>query len=120
MKRCIPLLVLLASACTVTTPPEPPLRDGDYSFTHRFAEHPNMPSIHLLAQIRGRQITFVNNDKADVFPMGVIAQGVLTWHAASRQWIVGTGPESASAPDVGGCSDGPEVVDLEKRIYWTC
>lgn len=21
---------------------------------------------------------------------------------------------------VGGCSDGPEVIDLEERIYWTC
>ena len=27
---------------------------------------------------------------------------------------------SPVAEAVGGCSDGPEVVDLEKRIYWTC
>ena len=25
-----------------------------------------------------------------------------------------------TATEVGGCSDGPEVVDLKKRIYWTC
>lgn len=42
------------------------------------------------------------------------------WHAASGQWIVGYEPGDAAAPCLGGCSDGPAVIDLEKRIYWTC
>ena len=26
----------------------------------------------------------------------------------------------AGADEVGGCSDGPTVIDLVARIYWTC
>ena len=99
---------------------KPPLPSGDYVFTHKFAEHPSIPSIKLDVQIRGPHIVLTNNDRTDVFPAGIINEGTLMWHAASGQWIIGTEPAAAKATEVGGCSDGPEVVDLERRIYWTC
>ena len=74
----------------------------------------------LAAQIRGRHIVLINNDRADVFPAGLIAEGTLMWHAASGQWIIGTAPADADATEVGGCSDGPDVIDLQSRVYWTC
>ena len=115
-----PLLALLICACQSST--QPPLPSGDYVFVHKFAEaeHSNIPSIELDVQIRGRHIVLTNNDKTDVFPAGVVEEGTLMWHAASRQWIIGTKPTDIDAPDVGGCSDGPAVVDLERKIYWTC
>jgi hypothetical protein len=114
------LMTLLVSACAGESGPEPPLRSGDYAFVHRFAEHPSIEGIELAARIRGRHIVLVNDDKTDLLPAGVIAEGTLMWHAASEQWIIGMSPGDANAADVGGCSDGPEVVDLERRIYWTC
>ena len=54
------------------------------------------------------------------FSRGVIAEGELTWHARSRQWIIGVESADKDADEVGGCSDGPEVVDLVARVYWTC
>jgi len=114
------LLALVISACQSST--EPPLTSGDYVFAHKFAEaeHSNIPSIKLDVQIRGRHIVLVNNDRTDVFPAGVIDEGTLMWHAASGQWIIGTEPTHVDAPEVGGCSDGLGVVDLKRRIYWTC
>jgi hypothetical protein len=119
VRACL-LSVLVISACQSDV--EPPLPSGDYVFMHKFAEaeQSNIPSIKLDVQIRGRHIVLINHDKTDVFAGGVIKEGTLMWHAASGQWIIATEPTAADAPDVGGCSDGPEVVDLERRIYWTC
>lgn len=79
-----------------------------------------MSSITLTATIRAGQITLTNNERADVFPIGVIAEGTLMWHSKSEQWIIGDGDADRSADEVGGCSEGPEVVDLVRRVYWTC
>ena len=97
-----------------------PISNGQYVFIHRFSEHPNMPSIKLNVKIEGKYIELVNMDDDSLFPFGVIASGELFWHTASGKWIIVTSPEDKEAKEVGGCSDGPEVVDLEKKIYWTC
>jgi hypothetical protein len=120
MRHAFLLLIVTASACENTSSPEPPLLNGEYSFTHRFAEHPDIPSIQLTVQINGRRIVLTNNDRTDVFPAGLIEEGTLMWHASSAQWIIGSSAADADASEVGGCSDGPSVVDLQRRIYWTC
>ncbi len=97
-----------------------PIDSGRYVFEHRYAEHPDVPSIRLDTIINGFDIVLINDDDSGVFPKGVIDEGKLMWHAASGQWIVGHDRIDAAAPEVGGCSDGPAVIDLEKRIYWTC
>ena len=79
-----------------------------------------MPSIGLVATISGAHMILRNPGPAGVFPHGVIAEGQLAWHRASNQWILVETPAEASAIEVGGCSDGPEVVDFKRRIYWTC
>jgi len=112
--------VLAISTCQSS--PEPPLPTGEYVFEHKFAEaeQSSISSITLDVQIRGRHIVLINNGRTDVFPAGIINEGTLMWHAASDQWIIAKEPAAAEASAVGGCSDGPEVVDLERRIYWTC
>lgn len=97
-----------------------PLPDGNYTFHHKFAEHPNMPSIKLNAKIEGNRIILINNDKKGVFPLGLIVDAPLYWHEKSKQWIILNFEEDKNALDVGGCSDGPEVIDLIRKIYWTC
>ena len=79
-----------------------------------------MPGAELRTTISGRHIELVNDGDSSVFPVGVIESGTLMWHARSRQWIVGSDQADAKAEEVGGCSDGPSVVDLVARIYWTC
>ena len=97
-----------------------PIRSGQYVFRHRFAEQPTLASVTLLAKIEGSHITLINETSSEAFPKGTVAEGTLMWHAASRQWIIGHRSEDAYAKDVGGCSDGPEVIDLASRVYWTC
>jgi hypothetical protein len=111
-------LLLVASASAAS--PALPIRSGTYTFQHRFAEQPEMLGAPLRAKIAGRRIVLINDGPDGVFPHGVIAEGTLTWHVKTKQWIISTERADRSAQDVGGCSDGPEVVDLFHRIYWTC
>lgn len=113
------LIAAIALAASARAEPLP-IADGVYVFKHRFAEHPNMESIHLDVTIHGNHILLVNNDRDGVFPLGDIDGGELYWHAASGQWIIVSEEADKLAEDVGGCSDGPAVVDLIRKIYWTC
>jgi hypothetical protein len=120
MKHLTLLIALLASLSAVAATLRQPIHSGRYIFQHKFAEHPNMPSISLIATISGQHIVLINEERSDVFPKGVLAEGTLMWHAASGQWIIGTSKSDKNAKEVGGCSTGPDVVDLLKHIYWTC
>ena len=79
-----------------------------------------MGSISVRVHIKGQRITVVNSETSQVFPKGVIAKGWLLWNEPTSQWIIGEAQADRYNSDVGGCSAGSEVVDLVKRIYWTC
>lgn len=114
------LLLLCLLPLAVGAVERPSLRDGEYAFRHRSAEHPNLRAHPLVARITGTRLVLVNRKPSSVFPLGVVAEGELMWHAASKQWVLGRDPADRTAEEVGGCSDGPEVMDLMKRVYWTC
>jgi len=99
-----------------------PIADGHYVFQHRFAEHPMLKSISLDVLIQGNKIRIENNHsiESSFFPLGIIDEGELHWHAKSQQWIIVYDDSDKEAVDVGGCSDGPYVVDLIEQEYWTC
>ena len=120
LMKTIALALLGLAGCVEASDPPIPIASGEYEFTHRFAEHPAIPSIRLKVQVEGAHVVFVNPEASDPFTAGVIDEGTLMWHAASEQWIVGREPADRSLPDAGGCSGGPEVIDLRNRVYWTC
>jgi hypothetical protein len=122
-KRMKPLFILMlfvASAAIAGSAPPLPIPSGQYTFRHRFAEQPDLPSISLTAKIQGHHIVLINPGKARVFPHGVVAEGTLMWNVAIKQWVIGTEASDSTTPEAGGCSEGPEVVDLVNRTYWTC
>lgn len=96
------------------------ITDGTYALVHKFAEHPNMPSIAVEAVVKSGRVSLFNHDVADVFPKGLIKEGELFWHAPSKEWVIVVSEEDKHAEHVGGCTDGPEVIDFEDKVYWTC
>ncbi|KQZ57852.1 hypothetical protein ASD53_09630 [Lysobacter sp. Root559] len=120
MKQLLVLAFVFTASCSVATDSAVPIASGHYVFQHHFAEQPTIPSISLNATINGSHIVLVNSKASGPFPAGVLAEGELMWHAGSGQWIIGHEDGDRSVRDVGGCSDGPEVVDLIGKIYWTC
>ena len=120
MKRALILAAMFIAGCSTAADPQIPIASGQHAFQHRFAEQPTIPSIPLNVTITGSHIVVVNLKASDPFPAGILAEGELMWHAGSEQWIIGHKDADRSVRDVGGCSDGPEVVDLTDNIYWTC
>ena len=119
MRITTALAAFLLASCG-SSAKEPPLPSGRYTFQHRFSEQPSIPSVALTAVVDGAHIVLTNQSDSPALPKGVVAEGMLLWHPASGQWIIGNSPADAAAKEVGGCSDGPEVVDLANHIYWTC
>ncbi len=97
--RTLTLLSLLPLAVGATG--RPPLRDGEHAFRHRSAEHPNLPAHPLVARISGTRMVLVNRKASSVFPIGVVAEGELMWHAASKQWVLGCEPANRTEEEVG-------------------
>ena len=123
------IYIILTLSCILTFPvissekeiaPILPIKNGKYIFIHKFAEQPNIESIKLITTIKDNHIKIINNDNYDVFPKGTLEEGTLMWHSISKQWIIADSPKDIKELDVGGCTAGPSVVNLEKRIYWTC
>jgi hypothetical protein len=114
------LAAFVLTGCATTDDPAIPLPSGHYAFQHRYAEQPTLPGFPVDVVLRGAHILITNPKAEDTFPVGVLAEGDLMWHAGSRQWMIGERESDRSAAEVGPCSAGPEVVDLARRIYWTC
>lgn len=113
------LLTFVASPCALAGTPVP-IPDGDYTFHHRFAEHPSMPGVDMQVRIRDGHIVVTNTAPGTPFGIGVVAEGELRWNAKNRAWIIARTPADADAEEVGGCSDGPYAIDLDGRTFWTC
>ena len=97
-----------------------PVKSGDYTFQHRDAEFPDSPGFPVKVSIQGHKVTVTNAKPHGPIPIGVIERATLMWHAKTKQWILGHSDTDREAPEVGGCSTGPNVVDFKTRMIWTC
>ena len=121
MKFLAPLLLVLAISAAQASPAKQlPIGDGSYVFTHKDAEFENMVIGPVTVKIKGHHITVISHNPSDVFGQGIIDEGTLMWHNGSKEWIIGEHDADRFAKEVGGCSGGPTVVDLRKKIYWSC
>ncbi len=49
----------------------------------------------------------------------IIDEGKILKHK-SGVWIIGTDGKDVNTEEVGGCSDGPRIIDFEKMKFWMC
>lgn len=110
-------LIFVCFSCTVHLP----ISNGTYLFQHKFAEHPNTSSdIKFEVIIDNPKIVVQNIEESKIWHTGIIEEGKLFFHEASQRWIIIHSDKDKNALEVGGCTDGPTVVDLINKIYWTC
>jgi hypothetical protein len=104
----------------VTRRPDFPLSEGTYQFVLRFAEHSAIDGPPLKVTIRGDSIYVDEVGERTTLSSRFVVSGLLLWHIPTGQWIIGEKPEDASADEVGGCSDGPLVIDPRFFQVWSC
>jgi hypothetical protein len=115
---CLPVFAALAGVSNAD--PVLPIKSGDYIFEYRDAEFADSKGFEVEISIRGFHITVISPKPHGTIPAGVIDDATLMWHAKSQQWIIGYSDADRDAPEVGGCSNGPDVIDFKTRIIWSC
>ena len=69
--------------------------------------------------IKGKKITVQQTADTNLTGEKIIAEGTLMKHKSGK-WIIGTDPDDINAEEIGGCSDGPIPIDLNKKIIEWC
>ena len=64
--------------------------------------------------------TIINDGSLNGNKNEVIESGILRIHEKTGQTILTKDPNDIYAPEIGGCSDGPIVVDLENKVIEFC
>ncbi len=103
---------LLGLCACIAAGSKPPLGSGTYTFQHRDAEFARSKGFPVSVAISGFQVIVTNPRAYGSIPSGEIGRGILMWHVRTRRWVLGRSEADRDAPQVGGCSDGPSVVDF--------
>jgi hypothetical protein len=99
------------------------LVDGEYTFTVAFAEWGGKTlGATCKVIIKGNSVVILHDGNSQISGQAgnVLDKGFLMKHKETGSWIIGASSNDKFAPEVGGCTGGPNVIDLEKRIFWTC
>ena len=113
------LLILLSVAAQAQKP-----ADGIYIYQIAFAEW-NDKSLGSTVNviIKGDTIKVIANNKTRLSQTksgDIIDQGIIMKHGRTGLWIIGHSPNDRNAKDVGGCSDGPQVIDFKHKKFRIC
>ncbi|MFT3935305.1 MAG: hypothetical protein QM726_16890 [Chitinophagaceae bacterium] len=97
--------------------------NGIYTYAIAFAEW-NGKSLGATCTviIKGDSIKVVHNGKANLTGKkgDIIDQGIIMKHTKTGKWIIGHAIKDKNAKSIGGCSDGPSVIDFKRKKFWSC
>ena len=97
--------------------------DGKYRYDIAFAEWNGISmGEKVTVIIKGDTIQIVydgdghltNAKKGDILNSGIIRKH------KSGVWIIAQSEEDIYLDEIGGCTDGPSVIDFEQMKYWLC
>ena len=112
-------ILLFASLVTFAQKP----KDGTYTYSLAFAEW-NGKSLGATCTviIKGNNIKIVHNGKANLTGKkgDILDQGIIMKHTKTGKWIIGHSIKDRDAKEIGGCSDGPSIIDFKRKTFWSC
>ena len=121
MKYLYAAAILLTTSCMNECDPDLPLAPGSYAFVHRDAEFPSQPGFPVTVTIAGYHYKVAAQSPDKPGTVCEIDDSILMWNEKVRMWTLGHDESDRAATHAGGCQDdGPDTIDFEKRIIWTC
>ena len=97
-------------------------KDGTYTYSIAFAEWGGKSlGATCTVIIKGDSIKVVHNGKGNLTGKkgDILDEGIIIKHKTGK-WIIGHSVNDKKATQIGGCSDGPSVVDFKRKIFWSC
>jgi hypothetical protein len=120
MNKCSVLVVICLLSFTAAAFAQIP-GSGTYVYSIAFAEWGGKSlGSTVTVIISGDSIKIINSGSLSGRKGEIIEEGRIIRHRTTAKWIIATKPEDEFAQDVGGCSDGPRVIDFKEKKWWTC
>ncbi len=113
------IMLLFASVAVFAQKP----KDGTYTYSIVFAEWGGKSlSSTCTVIIKGDSIKIIHNGKKNLTGEKgeIIDQGIIMKHTKTGKWIIGRSKKDKDAKEIGGCSDGPSVIDFKHKRFWKC
>ena len=98
-------------------------KDGTYTYKIAFAEWGGKSlGATCTVKIKGNSIKIIHNGKGNLTGNkgDILDEGIIMKHAKTGQWIIGHSRKDKNAKEVGGCSEGPSVIDFKHKKWWSC
>lgn len=96
---------------------------GTYTYSIAFTEwQGKFLGATCTVRIKGDSVTIIHNGNSKLSGAkgDVIDQGILMKHTKTGKWIIAHSAKDKSANEVGGCSEGPRIIDFKRRKVWLC
>ena len=97
--------------------------DGIYCIDIAYAEWDGKSlGTLLMVEVKGDYVKIIyrgGTELSHTKPGDVIEEGLLLKHK-SGVWIISSNANDKELNEVGGCSDGPTVIDFKEKKWWTC
>lgn len=96
-------------------------KSGIYTYKVAFAEWQGRSlGATCTVKIKGDSITIINNGSLSGKKGDIIDAGIIMKHKKSGRWIIAHHKNDIYAEDIGGCSNGPTIIDFKRKIFETC
>jgi hypothetical protein len=119
MKKLLTVCLLLL-IYTVTLAQKP--KDGTYTYTIVFAEQQGKSLAATCTVImKGDSVKVIHNGKGNLTGNkgDIIDAGIIMKHKSGK-FIIGHDTKDKNANEIGGCSDGPKLIDFKRKKVWGC
>ena len=112
-------IFLYSSVVTLAQKP----KDGTYTYFIAFEEWQGKSlNATCTVQIKGDSIKIINNGTGNLSGKkgDIIDEGILMKHTKTGKWIIGHNVKDKDAKEIGGCSNGPAIIDCKQKKFWSC
>ncbi|HTE24036.1 hypothetical protein [Flavitalea sp.] len=96
-------------------------KDGLYKYSIAFAEWDGK-SLNATCHVRikGDSIYIINDGSVTGTKGQIMDAGLILKHKRTGKWIIAHRPHDIDAKEVGGCGEGPSVIDFRRKRWWSC
>ncbi|MGQ0738242.1 MAG: hypothetical protein ACT4OJ_04205 [Bacteroidota bacterium] len=99
------------------------LKNGTYTYAIAFAELGGKSlGATCTVRIKGDSIQIIHNGKINLSGRKgeIMDEGIIMKHKRTGKWIIARSPKDIYAKEIGGCGEGPSIIDFKNKRWWTC
>jgi hypothetical protein len=112
--------LLIVYCCSLSLVAQRP-KNGIYSYKIAWEEFQGKSlGSTCTVRINGDSITIINDGSITGEKGGILDQGLIMKHKKTGKWIIAHKAKDIYAKEIGGCSEGPAVIDFKLRVFYSC